>query len=192
MRNIILSEWISLDGYVSDKNGQLNFFGPLVRKTYAEPDQEEFLSSIDTILMGRKTYELFEQVWPGRSVEDDQLAATMNKVKKIVASNTLLSAPWGEWPAAEVASGDVTAQIKALKALEGKDILLWASISLGQQLMKEGLIDQYQLFLCPELTGGGRRLFTNETSEANLKLIDARRYDSGVVCMYYEPRISAG
>ena len=187
MRKIILSERISLDGYVSDKKGQLDFFAGLVRKTYAEADQVEFLGTIDTILLGRKTYEQFVEVWPGRPTDQEALADKMNKIKKIVFSNTLTEAPWGNWSGAEIVNGNAISKIKQLKSLPGKNIVVWASISLAQTLMKENLIDEYHFFLCPALTSGGRKLFIEEITPTDLKLIKARHYDTGTVSLNYQP-----
>jgi dihydrofolate reductase len=187
MRKIILSEWISLDGHVSDKKGQLDFFAPQVRKTYSEADQLKFLETIDTILLGSKSYELFVTHWPDRPTDEEGLADTMNGVRKIVFSNTLTDAPWGKWPNAEIVSGDPISKIKQLKSLPGKNMVIWASISLAQALMKENLIDEYQLFLCPILTSGGRKLFTEEINPATLKLLEIKHYDTGIVCLHYQP-----
>lgn len=186
MRKIILSEFISLDGFISDRKGKLDFFGSLVRKTNAEADQLKFLETVDTLLLGRRTYEQFVQVWPERPTDQEALADKINKARKIVLSNTLTKAPWGRWPDAEIAGGDVHAAVKRLKSLPGKNIVLWASISLAQTLMKEGLIDEYQLFVCPAFTAGGRRLFTEEINPATLKLLSVSHYDTGIVCMQYQ------
>lgn len=187
MRKVILSEWVSLDGCVADKKGQLDFFAGLVRQTYAEADQLKFLETIDTILLGRKTYEQFSRIWPDRPGDEEYLADRMNGVKKIVFSNTLKSAPWGKWPGADIAGGDPVSKIKQLKSLPGKNIVLWASISLAQALMKENLIDEYRIFLCPVLTAGGRKLFTEEMDPAVLQLLAVSHYDSGIISLVYRP-----
>lgn len=186
MRKIILSEWASLDGYVSDAAGQLDFFAGFVRPTYAEADQVAFLDTIDTILFGRKTYELFVTLWPDRPADQEALANKMNNGRKIVFSNTLKDAPWGKWPKAEIHSGDFLAHIKELQSAPGKDIVLWASISLAKTLMKEGLVDEYRLFICPVLLGGGRKLFTEEIDPTKLKLLAVNHYDTGIVSLHYQ------
>jgi dihydrofolate reductase len=161
MRKLIVEEWVSLDGYVSDKNGQLDFFTNLTpdQNKYSDADQLKFLETVDTILLGRKTYELFVDFWPEATVDKEVIADKLNEIKKVVISNTLTSAPWGKWPAAEIISGEANTAIKKLKQLPGKNIVLWGSISVAQSLMKENLIDEYHVQLCPVLTGGGRSLF---------------------------------
>src|ERR1044071_1150874 len=128
MRKIIVEEWISLDGYVSDKQGKLDFFTSTVRDAYADTRQVKFLESIDCILFGRKTYELFAARWPERPIDNDPLAEKINKGKKIVFSNTLTKAPWGKWPDAEVAGDDPVSTIKQLKLLPGNNIVIWGSL----------------------------------------------------------------
>lgn len=186
MRKLILEEWISLDGYVSDKNGQLDFFAGIVRGTYAETDRVKFLHTIDSILLGRKTYEQFVQVWPQRTTDKEILADKMNGAHKIVFSNTLTDAPWGKWVNVEIASGDAVSNIKKLKSLPGKNMVLWGSITLAQTLMKYDLIDEYHLHVCPTLTSGGRSLFTIETNAINLKLLEIRHFDTGTVFLNYQ------
>src|SRR5687768_17701294 len=114
MRKLILEEWISLDGYVTDKNGQLDFFTNLTpeENKYSDADQLKFLETIDTILLGRKTYELFVDFWPSATSDKEIIADKLNETKKIVFSNTLAKAPWGQWPEAQVASGDAVDAIR--------------------------------------------------------------------------------
>jgi len=184
MRKLIISEWLSLDGFVSDKNGQLDFFAGLVRDTFAEPEQVAFLQTIDTVLMGRATYQQFSAVWPNVPLESGLLAQRMNQANKIVFSQSLKEAPWGAYESAFVEARDAAPAIRALKSAPGKDIVLFASISLAQAAMRENLVDEYHLFICPVLTGGGRRLFMDES--CGLRLASVNRCGGGVVCLKYE------
>ena len=188
MRKLIVEEWISLDGYVADKNGQLDFFTDLSAEEnkYSDADQLKFMDTIDTILLGRKTYELFASFWPEASSDKEVIADKLNAIKKIVFSNTITKAPWGKWPAAEVINGNATDAIKKLKQQSGRNMVLWGSISLAQALMKEDLIDEYHIQLCPVLTGGGRSFFPEPMDAGKLKLAEVRRYDTGTVFLNYE------
>ena len=189
MRKLILEEWVSLDGYVADKNGQLDFFTNLTREQnkYSDVDQLKFLETVDTILLGRKTYELFVDFWPAATTDKEVIADKLNALKKIIFSNSITEAPWGEWPSAEVISGEATTAIQKLKSLPGKNMVLWGSISLAQSLMKENLIDEYHIQLCPVLTGGGRSLFSQEMNYHQLRLLETRSYNAGTVFLSYEP-----
>jgi dihydrofolate reductase len=187
MRKIILQEWISLDGYVADKNGQLDFFTSFdsTANKYFDLDQLKFMDEIDTILLGRKTYELFVDFWPQATTETEVIADKLNSTHKLIFSNTLQQAPWGKWPAAEVISGEATDRIRKLKNREGKNMVIWGSISLAQALMKERLIDEYHLNLCPTITGGGRPLFQQDHHYMNMQLADFRKYETGVMFLRY-------
>jgi dihydrofolate reductase len=192
MRRLILEEWMSLDGHVADRNGNLDFFTQLTpeQNTYSDRDQLKFLESIDTILLGRKTYELFVEFWPKATTDHEVIADKLNLTRKIVFSNTLSDAPWGNWEPAQLVKGDAIAEIRRLKSLDGKDLVMWGSISLAQSLMKESLIDEYHIQLCPYLTSGGRKLFTDDLNPASMNLIEVRHYDTGTVFLSYQPQPS--
>src|ERR1700740_470485 len=125
MRKLILEEWLSLDGYAEDKNGKLDFFPVTEANKYSDRDQLVFMEGIDTILLGRKTYELFVDFWPTATTDVEVIADKLNSTRKIVFSNTLEKAPWGRWPDAEVMRGDAVENIKRLKQAGGKDIVMW-------------------------------------------------------------------
>jgi len=187
MRKLILEEWMSLDGFVADKNGQLDFFTNLTpeQNKYSDQDQLKFLENVDTILLGRKTYELFADFWPSATTDKEIIADKLNQTDKVVFSNTLTKAPWGKWKDCKVIGGHAADAIRQLKSLPGKDMVMWGSISLAQSLMKEGLIDEYHIQLCPVVTGGGRPLFTQEINETKLTLSEVRKYDTGTVFLSY-------
>ena len=193
MRKLILEEWMSLDGYVTDKNNQLNFFTDLTpeQNTFSDNDQLKFLETVDTILLGRKTYELFVDFWPGATTDKEVIADKLNGTKKIVFSSTLTKAPWGQWAEAEIISDDSINAIRKLKLQDGKNLVLWGSISLAQSLMKENLIDEYHIQLCPVLTGGGRSLFSQEMNFSKLSLLEVRQYNTGVMFLNYQSIKSA-
>jgi dihydrofolate reductase len=187
MRKLILEEWVSLDGHVTDKNGGLDFFTSLTpeQNKYSDMDQLKFLETTDTIILGRKTYELFVDFWPEATTDKEIIADKLNQTPRIVFSNTITKAPWGKWPEATVIGGEATNVVKQLKLLPGKNIVLWGSISLAQALMKAELIDEYHIQLCPVLTGGGRKLFPDLVNVDRLKLMDVKKYDTGNVLLTY-------
>lgn len=188
MRRLILEEWLSLDGFAADKDGKLDFFPASETDKFSDRDQLEFLDSIDTIVLGRKTYELFVDFWPTATTDKEIIADRLNTLPKVVFSNTLSEAPWGKWSPARVVRGDAVAEIKRLKAQDGKDMVLWGSIALAQDLIAADLVDEYHLQICPTMVGGGRLLFPGLDSYANLKRVNVRSYDTGVVSLHYEPQ----
>jgi dihydrofolate reductase len=74
-----------------------------------------------------------------------------------------------------------------MKEADGKNMVLWGSLSLAQSLIKANLVDEFHIQICPTLVGGGRTLFPNLDGYANLKLVDIRKYDTGVMYLHYEP-----
>jgi dihydrofolate reductase len=188
MRRLILEEWLSLDGYAVDREGTLDFFPSSEADRFSDRDQLEFLESVDTILLGRRTYELFVDFWPTATTDTEIIADRLNSLPKLVFSNTLSEAPWGEWPPARVIHGDAVAEIERLKAGDGKHMVLWGSLSLAQKLIAADLIDEYHFQLTPTAVGGGRALFPALGRYANFERKSVRLYDTGMVFLHYEPR----
>lgn len=186
MRKLIVEEWISLDGYVTDQQGALDFFTDITpeKNTYSDADQLKFLENVDTIILGRKTYELFVDFWPTATTEQEVIADRLNELPKLVFSNTLTATPWGKWNNAKLANGELVEEIKKLKLMPGKNMVLWGSISVAQQLMENNLIDEYHLQVCPVLNGGGRKLFESAYT-ANLNLVEVRHYNTGTAYLSY-------
>ena len=188
MRKLILEEWLTLDGYAADRDGGLGFFPTTEANKHSDRDQLEFLDGVDTILLGRRTYELFVDFWPTATTEQEIIADRLNELPKVVFSNTLREAPWGKWAPARVVPGDAVAEIRRMKAQDGKHMVLWGSLSLARDLMAADLIDEYHLQFCPTILGGGRALFPDLPGSANLERVSLRTYDTGVVFLHYEPR----
>lgn len=187
MRKLVLEEWLSLDGYAEDRNGKLDFFPDAATDKYSDTDQLTFLDSIDTILLGRKTYELFAAYWPDATTDQEIIADRLNELPKVVFSNSLQEAPWGRWPPATIVRGDAVAEIQRLKSESGKNMVLWGSLSLARQLIASNLIDEYHVQLCPTIAGGGRKLFPDADHYARLHRVATRTYDTGVVFLSYVP-----
>ena len=185
MRKLIVQEWISLDGYANDRHNKLDFFAHTVRDIYADDYYTTFLEDIDCILFGRKTYEQFVTLWPQRSIKDELLARIVNTARKVVFSKSLSHAPWGEWTAATVETGDPVISVMNLKSTKGKNLILWGSVSLAQLLAKAKLIDEYHLNICPTITGGGSKLFSDGLDSTILKLASIRKCNNEVVSLIY-------
>lgn len=141
------------------------------------------------MLFGRKTYEQFAALWPERTIEGDALAEKINQGQKIVFSNSIARAPWGKWNDASVQRGDPVPLINSLKSTEGKNLILWGSLSLAQTLMRNNLVDEYHILICPTINGGGKKLFANEMPGTPLTLMQSERYTNGVVSLQYQIKI---
>jgi dihydrofolate reductase len=184
MRRLIFQEYVTLDGFAAGPNGELDFFDSIAAQGDADSDNLELLKSIDTMLLGATTYRLFVDFWP--TATDQAIAPELNKLQKVVVSSTLDSAPWGEWKPATVVRGDAVEAVAELKRQDGKDIILWGSITLFHTLLTAGLVDQVQLRVCPLLRGTGLSVFP-AGDPLGLELIEARPWAGGGVLMRYKP-----
>ena len=189
MRKVILQEFVSANGLASGPNDSVDFVpaGTKGDRSFGER-QTTFIDSIDTMLLGRVTYEMFAGHWPNvTSGEDKRFADKLNALEKVVFSRTLARAPWGKFGDARIVTGDATKEVEKLKRGSGKDMVLWGSLSLAQSLMSDGVIDEYQLVVLPVVLGSGRSLFPDRTT-LDLVLVDTRSFDRGGVLLAYSAR----
>ncbi|SFP83465.1 Dihydrofolate reductase [Amycolatopsis arida] len=185
MRNLIVQELVTVDGFVAGRDGGLDFFDTVA--DYGEVDQDNLrlLADVDTVLLGAATYRLFVDYWP--TAKDEPVAHVVNTVPKIVFSTGLTHAPWGEWPEARVVHGNPVDEVTALKQQPGKDILVWGSLTLARSLLAARLVDELQLRVCPVAIGTGRTLFPTD-GDLHLELVEATAYRSGILATRYRPR----
>lgn len=158
------------------------------------PDEEihqhysKLLDNADVILFGRITYQLM-QYWqtllknPSGEKSMDDFAIAIDKIQKIVFSQTLKNT---EWDSAKLSNKSPEDIVLELKQQPGRDILI-GSRSLIIQLMKLNLIDEYQLCVHPVVAGGGLPLFENINNMTILKLIKTKTFNSGAITLYYGP-----
>ena len=184
MRRLIFQEYVTLDGYAADPDGGLEFFDTIAG--HDDTDNLALLDTVDTMLLGAATYRLFVAYWPTEASETEPIAAKLNALRLVVVSTTLESAPWGRYEPGLVIR-DIDG-VRALKAeQEGKDIILWGSITLFHSLLQAGLVDEVQLRICPVLIGAGRSAFPVGSSPVDLELIEARPWAQGGVLVRYKP-----
>jgi dihydrofolate reductase len=183
MRKVIVSEMVSLDGYFARPDGSLDWH--VVDDEFNEFARKQ-LDEMDTLLFGRVTYEGMASYWPteGAMTDDPEIAATMNRMPKVVFSRTLKTL---DWTNSRLARDDLAEEITGLKAQPGKDMVIFGSGELVSSLTRLGLIDEYRLFVCPVVLGSGKSLFAALNDTVNLKLLRAQPFTSGVVLLYYRP-----
>ncbi len=187
MRKVILQEFLTIDGFAAGPNGELDFFDSFAGDKELDEDLLRFIDTVDTILLGGATYRMFVEFWPTPASENELVADKLNATPKLVFSRTLDRAPWGKWEEATVISSSAAEEITRLKRQPGKNMVLWGSMRLAQSLMKEGVIDEYQLRVCPILLGNGRRLFPEHMSTPEMKTLETKTYGSGLVLLRYQP-----
>lgn len=193
MRNLLLQEFVSVDGMAAGPNGSTDFIPAASAHDLSfGRRQDAFLDSIDLILLGRVTYELFAGYWPNvTSGEEKAFADKLNAIPKVVFSRSLDHAPWGNWDPATVVKTDAAKEIEKLKQQPGKDMVIWGSISLAQSLMHEGLFDEFQLIVCPVVLADGRRLFDEHATPGEMHLLSTRSFDRGTVLLSYSGELVA-
>ena len=185
MRRIIASEFTSADGYIvgpkEDMSWVMGRFNEEMGK-YAG----DLMASMDTVILGRVTYQIMAGAWPNLTEEQSPGANTMNSVKKVVLSRTLKKAQWGKYEPATIVSDGVEQKIRELKQKPGKNIVIYGSANVVQGLTRMGLIDEYQLLVHPVFLGDGKPLFRNMEKPVDLKLVKAQTFANGVTLHCYE------
>ena len=181
MRKVTSALFSSLDGVVESPNlWQFDHFDADM-----EPAMDAALSSIDTVLMGRNTYEQWAAYWPDPA-NDDGFGEFINPVRKYVVSRTL-EAPL-EWQNAELVDGDLLDFVAALRQTEGGDIGVQGSISVVRQLLFAGLLDELTLMVHPVVAGAGERLFRADDPTTRLQLRGSQITSSGNALLTYSLR----
>ena len=135
------------------------------------------------LLLGRRTYLDFFDVWPNRP--DNPFTAALNKKQKYVASRTLHEPlPWEN---STLLKGEAVEAVAKLKKERDGDLMAIGSGELVQSLMRNHLVDEYILLIHPLVLGSGRRLFTDGGEFATLRLVDTKTSTTGVVIATYQP-----
>jgi dihydrofolate reductase len=143
---------------------------------------DTFMSVPFDLVLGRKTYDIFAAYWPNASPED--AAKPLNAATKYVASR---GRPNLSWERSVLLEGDVAQAVAGLKQEDGPELQVHGSGDLLQTLIREGVVDEFQLLVFPVLVGSGKRLFPQGTVPASLKLIESRVSPSGVFIGRYQP-----
>ncbi|SHF15260.1 Dihydrofolate reductase [Seinonella peptonophila] len=190
MRKIILLMHISLDGFVTGPNGEMDWI------IHTEEEQNyvtDLLNTVDTVLFGRVTYQLMESFWPAvpahpvwsKSKYHSEHAVWIEKTEKIVFSKTLEKVDWNN---SRLVKEHIVEEIAKIKQQPDKNIVMIASPGLAQTFMQLGLIDEYRINVNPIVVGGGKPLFKNIKDRVDLKLVETKTFSSGVVGLVYGVR----
>jgi len=187
MRKITAGLFISLDGVVEDPH--LWHFPYFNDEMGASVDAQ--LGNVDTILIGRVTYDSFAGAWPEREEaggEDAPFAKKLGDARKIVVSNQKLDFTWRN---SEQLQGDFVEAVKALKNEPGGDIGMSGSVSIVRQLLEADLLDELHLLVHPIAVRKGMRLFDDADEPLPLKLLESTTFKTGVLDLVYTRDSSA-
>ena len=180
MRKIVAGLFISLDG-VYEAPDQWHF--PYWSDEMGQVVQSQIDES-DAMLLGRVTYQEFASFWPQQNEAEVPLADHMNNTPKYVVSNTLNAL---DWQNSTLISGDVAAELRALKEQPGKNIGITGSGTLIETLLRDGLLDELRLLMHPIVVGKGKRLFADGSEKHGLALVASQTLPNGVLSLIYKP-----
>jgi dihydrofolate reductase len=174
MRKVKLYIAISLDGFIARKNGALDWLECIPNPNQLDYGYQAFYDSVDTVLMGRLTYEEilgFDVDWPYGNCKTGVFSRNTNL--KITTPQT------------QLINGDIKNYITELKQQAGKDIWLVGGGSLLTAFLNEGVVDEMIISIAPVIIGDGLPLFPNMPKETSLELVDSTSYDTGFVTLTY-------
>lgn len=191
MGKLVVTEFVTLDGVAQapgepdeDRDGGFSHGGWQVPLLDHESGSAMFeqATSMDALLLGRKTYEIFAAYWPKAS-QEIPFTGLLNRVPKYVASRTLAE-PLA-WAGSTLVTGDLAEGVAELKDRHD-ELHVIGSLDLVQSLLRPGLVDRLNLWLYPLVLGSGKRLFAGGTVPAALRLTESVTHSNGTLQLTYE------
>ena len=189
MRKIIVSEFYTLDGLMSDPEDKMEWVLGSFNDEMGKYERDLY-DSADTLFLRRTTYKIWEGYWPtaasnpATSQGDIEMARKINNITKIVFSHSMKGV---DWKNSKLLKEIKSEEIVKMKQKEGKNILVIGSASIVQQFTNLGLIDEYHLLVHPVVLGSGKPLFKDIRQKHDLKLLEAKTFSNGVVILRYAP-----
>lgn len=186
MAEMVLSMFISVDGYINGPNGE--FVGPKWSSDLARHWSGCSLSRAAHLIYGRVNFQFNKSFWEPAATDPSSTAAAiphaaiMNRLPKTVFSKTLQGDPGWNGTLAHGGPGAVVARLKS--EVEG-EIHMFGGAEIAQSFIREDLFDQYRLMITPNLFGGGKRLFEPGFRRLDLELLETQRLDTGAVILHY-------
>ncbi|MFL9829750.1 dihydrofolate reductase family protein [Flavobacterium sp. ST-87] len=174
MRKISLFIAMSLDGYISKPNDDLTFL-KLVEKEGEDYGYSEFISKIDTIIIGRKTYDyVLKEIGSSHYDNGQRDVYVITRTERPQVGRTIFY------------TGNITELVKRLKSEKGKNIYCDGGAEVINELLKHDLIDDFTISVIPILLGNGTRLFKDRRPEQKLEFITAKKFETGLTQLQYK------
>ncbi|MBF6351004.1 MULTISPECIES: dihydrofolate reductase family protein [Nocardia] len=180
MRKLVYGFGVSLDGYINDRAGGID---------WTDPDEElhrfhnDRFREIEVSLHGRRLYELMAEYWPHVPADappvEREFATLWTEKPKVVFSRTLTEVHWNS----TLVSENAVEEVRGLKA-GGDGVMEVGGASLAAALIPHGLIDEYQMFLMPVVLGGGTPMFPALAERFGLRLVETKHFDTAVMLRY--------
>ncbi|SEB87428.1 Dihydrofolate reductase [Nocardioides exalbidus] len=187
MGTITVDQIVTADGFAAESDGGLSFFGAfdpaLAEDGRTDHGQLAWLETVDAMLLGRRTYEMFSSYWPTPASDGDEVAGWINAAPKHVVSSTLDAAPWGDHPAAEL-HRDPVAAVADLRERYGS-VVVWGSLDLTDALFTAGEVDVLRLRTVPVVIGSGRSFVPASLGSQRLALDGSTTQVTGHVATSY-------
>ncbi len=192
MRKLIMKMSMSVDGFVSGANGEMDWvFKSSTPESKAWAIEQTW--DADLVLMGRKTFETIAPYWV---TSTDAFAAPMNEISKAVFTKKGYkgfdpgkdpSPAAVSWAKARIFDEDLAEGIKQLKAEQGKPITAIGGAGFMNSLIATRLVDEFRLVIHPVILGAGQPIFTGLAKPQHLKLVDVKSFPGGIVVHIYHP-----
>jgi len=171
-RKVILYIATSLDGYIAKPNDDLSFLSR-VQKEGQDYGYAKFIKTVDTVIMGRKTYD-----WVMKQVKE----FPHSQLDSYIITRT----PRQDIGKTKFYTGNLKELLLTLKKVKGKNIFIDGGAEIANNLLKEKLIDEFYISMIPILLGNGIRLFKEGLPEQKLRLISSKRFETGLVQLHYQ------
>ena len=167
---------MSLDGYIAKPNDDLSFLS-IVEKEGEDYGYEEFTRTIDTIIIGRKTYDyVLREIGPSHYDNGERDVYVITGTERPGTGRTTFY------------SGNLAELVQQLKSGNGKNIYCDGGAEILNELMKNDLVDEFIISVIPVLVGDGIRLFKDGRPGQSLELVNVKTFDTGLTQLHYRRR----
>lgn len=190
-RTVVANISLSLDGRTNGPGGEYDM-GWIVPHAVTDDARNHMIAvtnAATTVLLGRKNYHGFGSYWPSvaeneeADSRDRAFSKWLNSVEKVVFSSTLKAASWEN---SRIVNSDPASFVKDLQQQSGGDIIVLASVSVIKRLLEADVLDCLSITLCPEVAGGGARLFDEGLPPSSWSLRQSKTTESGAICLLYD------